>query len=305
MVEKIFPVEFSRLITKHINIDNLYEIRIRVGQPIVFNIASKLLFLSNNGVTNNINEGIIASKEFVSKVVYIICENSVYSINNQLKEGFITIKNGIRIGIGGEVVYENGNVNTIKNISYLNIRLPHKIDNCSERIFDYLINKPFHNTLIVSSPGLGKTTMLRDIIFQIYKNNYALNSLVLDERYEIAGFCDGQAQFNLGAFTDILSGCKKQYGFECGIRSMNPDIIFTDEIATVEDIKAIEYAQACGVSVVATTHSKNLSELMKKPNFEGILKDKVFKRFIVLSKNKGIGTVDGLYDENFKLIYRD
>lgn len=305
MVEKIFPSEFSKLILKYIDEKQLYEIRIRIGQAIVFNISNSLMFLSNNGLTKNINDGIVASREFIEKVIYIACENSVYAVNNQLKEGFITVKNGIRIGIAGEVVYENNNVNTIKNISYINIRLPHKIDDCSSRIFDYLIDKPFNNTLIVSSPGLGKTTMLRDIIFQIYKNNYALNCLILDERYEIAGFCEGRAQFNLGAFTDVISGTKKQYGFECGIRSMNPDIIFTDEIATNNDIRAIEYANSCGVSVVATTHAKNINELLKKQNFQSIFENKVFTRFIVLSKSKGVGTIEGLYDENFKLIYKD
>ncbi|MBQ8749124.1 MAG: stage III sporulation protein AA [Clostridia bacterium] len=305
MVDKIFPAEFARLILKHISIGNLYEIRVRLNQAIVFNVKNELVFLSSAGITKNINDGIVASRELIAKIIYIACENSVYAVNNQLREGFITVKNGIRIGVAGEVVYENDNVMTLKNITYLNIRLPHKVDNCSARIFHYLIDKPFKNTLIISSPGLGKTTILRDIIYQIYKNNYALNSLILDERYEIAGSCEGQAQFNLGAFTDIISGCKKQFGFEMGIRSMNPDVIFTDEIATFDDIKAIDYAMASGVSVVATTHSRNLNELLKKPNFTELLTNKTFKRFIVLSKNKGIGTIDGLYDENYKLLYRD
>lgn len=305
MIGKVFPSDFAELICKHINVENLYEIRIRINQPIVFNIANQLVFLSKRGVTKNIKEAISASRELVSKIVYIACENSVYSVNNQIKEGFITIKNGIRIGISGEVVYNNGNVNTIKNISYLNIRIPHKVDGCSARIFEYLIDKPFKNTLIISSPGLGKTTLLRDIIYQIYSNHFAINSLVLDERYEIAGFCDGQAQYNLGAFTDVLSGCKKQYGFECGIRSMSPEIIFTDEIATAEDVNAIQYAISSGVSIVATTHAKNLNEFLKKVNFKTLIENKVFSRYIVLSKSKGIGTIEGLYDENYQMIYKD
>ena len=305
MIDKVFPSDFAKIIEKYIDINKLYEIRIRLNQPIVFNVANQLLFLSKNGTTKNITDAIIASKELVSKIIFIACENSVYAVNNQIREGFITVKNGIRIGISGEVVYNEGKISTIKNIAYLNIRIPHKIDGCSARIFDYLIDKPFKNTLIISSPGLGKTTILRDLIYQIYKNHYAINSLVLDERYEIAGFCDGQAQYNLGAFTDVLSGCKKQYGFENGIRSMSPEIIFTDEIASFDDVKAIEYAVSCGVSIVATTHSKNLNEFLNKPNFKGLIENKVFSRYIVLSKTKGIGTIDGLYDENYQMIYRD
>lgn len=305
MVENVFPLEFSKLILKYIDEKNLFEIRIRINQAIIFNISNSIFFLSSNGLTKNITMGIVASPELVSKIFYIICENSVYSVNNQIREGFITIKNGIRIGIAGEVVYGNKIVNTIKNISYMNIRFPHKIDNCSERIFDYIIDKSVKNTLILSSPGMGKTTFLRDIVYQIYKNKIALNCLILDERYEIAGLCDGKPQFNLGSFTDVLSGCKKQYGFECGIRSMNPDIIFTDELATINDVYAVEYAINCGISVIATTHSKNITELIGKPSFAKLIDNKLFKRYIVLNKLKGVGTIEGVYDENLKLLYRD
>ena len=152
---------------------------------------------------------------------------------------------------------------------------------------------------------MGKTTFLRDIMYQIYKNKYCLNCLLIDERYEIAGLNSFKSQFDVGIFTDILSGCKKQYGFENGIRSMSPDIIFTDEISTSEDCVAIENAISSGVSIVTTTHSRNLNEFIIKPIFKRIIENKYFKRFIVLSKRKGVGTIDGLYDENYKLLYRD
>ena len=307
MLLEILPAKLKQVFENKVSLSDVSEIRLRVNKPVAVNVKGKLYYLAEYGLCSKLKDAIFVDYETIKNILYSATEASVYSVNNQLKEGFITIKGGYRIGIVGEVVYDDlvEKVVTIRNISSLNIRIPHFIKDCSKPAFDYLIEDTFLNTLIISPPGVGKTTFLRDLIFQISENNYALNSLILDERYEIAGMSDGECQFNIGQFVDVMSGVKKKYGFEVGVRSMSPNVIFTDELATEDDIYSVEYAIACGVSVVATVHSKNISTLKTKPNFDKVIKDKLFKRYIVLSTRNGLGTIEGVYDENLNLIYRE
>lgn len=306
MFKDFLPNEVREaIVNNNIDENKIQELRFRINEPITIILASNHYFLSSQGLSKNINNAIFVNKEMIEQIVYTLTENSLYAVNNQLREGFITTKNGIRVGICGEVVYINNEVQTIKNITSLNIRIPHIVKNCSKRIFDYLIGDcSIYNTLIVAPPGVGKTTFLRDLIYQIYTNKFFINSLVLDERYEISGL-NSDNDIELGCFTDILRGVKKEYGFINGIRSMSPDVIFTDEIATLNDIEAIKYACSCGVKIVATIHAKDMQELKDKSNFKELLDNKIFRRFVILSKRKGVGTIEGVYDEEGNLFYRD
>lgn len=278
---------------------HIYEIRLRNNHPVLVNFKNNFYFLTSAGLSKEKESAMIVTRQMIEGVLFKITNGSVYTFIDQIKEGFITIQGGIRIGIVGEVVREDSKIITIKNINAFNIRIPHQIIGCSKQIFPYLINgTTLCNTLIISPPGAGKTTFLRDLSVQAEKAFPHKSVLILDERYEIAASVEGTNSLNVGQ-ADVMSGCTKQFGFEKGIRSMSPNFIFTDEIATKEDVQALLYATYCGVNVIATAHAFNLEDIRKKSYFKLLLKKEVFQRFVVLSTRKGVGTVEGVYDNHF------
>jgi len=209
---------------------------------------------------------------------------------------------GVRIGICGEAVWEKNCLKTLKNISSLVIRVPREVKGCSLPILNSLFIQNFQNTLIISPPGAGKTTLIRDIVYQLSQKNYCYNVLIVDERFEIANSFEGNPTLDVGNFCDVLSGVSKNYAFENGIRSLKPDIIVCDEISGERDFNSILVASSCGVNLLASIHAKDLEGLKKKKDFEEIIEKKVFSRFVVLSLKEGPGTIEGVYDENMRLI---
>ena len=299
MLEKILPDEIYNVLAKRVNFKSINEIRIRADKPIVLLIGSQRTFLSHSGTTSNIKEAIFASKIMVEDIIFRASECSIYSVNEQIKKGFIVTKGGIRLGIGGDLIEENNTIKTMTNFSSVNIRLPHEIKNCSLSAFDYLIDEnKVYNTLVMSPPGAGKTTFLRDFVRQLSERNFAYNVLVLDERGEL----DIGTLGCIGNFADKISFAKKSVGFENGIRSLSPNIIVTDELGQEEDIDAVNYAINCGVTVFASVHCDTIDNFLKKPNFEKIIKNKLFQRYVLLSMKNGPGTLEGIYNENFSRV---
>ncbi len=298
MLNKLFPTDIFEAISS-LKIDKLQEIRIRCNKPLVVNYSNSLYFLGYEGLTDLEENAIICNKNLIDSVLLKASNYSIYSVNEDIKRGYISLNNGIRLGICGEVVCEDGHLLTIKNFSSLNLRFPHEVKNCSLNALNYIIeNGQVLNTLIISSPGAGKTTFLRDICYQLGSKNYPLNLLLLDERNEISAINKGESLMNVGKFTDIILYGNKKLGFENGIRSMAPDVIITDEISNKEDVDSLILASNSGVNLIASTHAKDINELKEKVLFNDILRKKLFKRYIVLSKKLGSGTLDGVFDEN-------
>lgn len=281
---KYFPTNIYNLLkvstTQNPQIKNeLQEIRIRCNRPIILKLRN-----SEALIEYEINQTEIL------QTVERLCNNSIYAYKNQMCEGFITIKGGHRIGITGTAVIENGKIINIKYISSLNFRIAREIINCSNPILGQVIDKKnntINNTLIVSPPGKGKTTILRDLIRNISNGVPALNFRgktcgVVDERGEIAAMYQGIPQNNIGIRTDVIENISKAKGMKILIRSMAPEVIACDEIGSKEDIEAIKEAMISGVKGIFTIHGKNFEDLKSNKYIKELIDNKQIEKIIYI-----------------------
>ena len=280
-----------------VDFDALQEIRVRAGKPLIFIASGSEKQLQVNVTMRDVKE-----------IVDTACGHSGYAFEEELRRGYLTIEGGHRIGIAGRAVMTAEGIRTIKNISALNIRIAHSVPGCSEpwKTYFYKKKRPC-NTLLVSPPGAGKTTLLRDMIRCISDGcaEYAGVSVgVVDERMEIAGSYRGLPSHELGIRTDLLDGCPKSLGMEMLIRSMAPAVVAVDEIGN-GDVSSIENALRCGCKVIATMHGECVDDFLKKPGFGNLVREKVFERFIFLKKGEIPGKVQAIYDEEFKVLWRE
>lgn len=298
-MQRLLPPSLYSALTK-LDINKLEEIRIRRNAPIIARVNGENKILGYES-----GEKIYAASRDIDYILKQATENSLYAYNSQIKQGFITARGGIRIGIAGESVNsDNFMPTTLKNINSLVIRVPHEVKGCSNKVFKFIASdEGIKNTLIIAPPGAGKTTLLRDIASKISTLNRIYNCLVVDERFEIASCVDGTAMLDVGKYTDIVSGATKKYAFSSGIRTLRPDVVLTDELMTRDDADACVFAVLSGVKVIATIHANNHFEIMEKDEFSRLLKEKIFERIIVLSCKNGVGIVEAIYDENLKNIY--
>jgi stage III sporulation protein AA len=299
---KILPSE-SRALFERLPWERVYELRLRANCPVVVSVSGKRFYLTENGLSNKSDGAVVVTRTDLDSIVHKASDYSVYSVNDQLKQGFLTIRGGVRIGICGELVSERGVVSTIKNINSLNIRIPHEVRECSSCVVPYVFGerRP-HKTLIIAPPGAGKTTFLRDLANQVDRHYVLLNTLIIDERGELAACHLGENQLDVGDCADVLTGSDKAYGFDNGIRSMGPDVVITDEIATEADIDMIARCCRSGVAVLASVHAGNLDEVRMKPFFKELISAQVFDRYVVLGIQDRAGVVLGVYDKNLKLM---
>jgi len=297
----ILPASMKEIFSK-LPLENLNEIRLRSNQLVTLSMNGRNFYLGACGLSNDRSVALSVTRTDLDTLLHKASNYSIYAVNEQIKQGFITIRGGIRIGICGEVVCEKGDIKTIKNIQSLNIRVPHEIRGCSYPVLNYIFENPKPmKTLIISPPGGGKTTFLRDLAWQISDKYYLLNTLILDERGEIAACHLGENQLDVGA-SDVIMGASKSYGFENGIRSMRPDVIITDEVATKDDIEMIRLSARSGVSIIASVHASGIDEIRIKPYFEDLINEGVFDRYIVLGTGENLGKVAGIYDKNLRLM---
>lgn len=295
---KFMNYKFKRLLK---NLDRekrstLQEIRIRVDVPTVIVCLGKSFVLDRESV---------ATFEDVKEIFNLLCEYSVYSFENQIKDGFITICGGHRVGLCGNYVFsKGGKISSIKELTSLNIRIAREFPNCSEDIFKEIKND-FLGALIVGPPCCGKTTLIRDLAHKISLSE-ELNfpkTCIIDERMEIASCRGGKVQFNVG-FSDVFTGVPKSIGILQAVRCLSPNIIICDEVGTTEESLAMKAALNCGVRVISTLHAFGANDFLKRPQSVELINSGAFEKIIFLDnrnfgKIKKIYTKEDLYAENY------
>ncbi len=307
---KIFSINLRKVISDLvIDFELLQEIRLRVNSPLMLIYSNKEYFISkDHRITSDKNNAYIVSLNEVRETMEYISNYSLYAFEDEIRQGFITIQGGHRVGIAGKTIIEAERIKNIKHISFINIRLSHQIKGCGDKVMPYIINdNTIYHTLIISPPRCGKTTLLRDVIRQLsngISSMPGLNVGVVDERSEIGACYMGIPQNELGIRTDILDCCPKVEGMMMLIRSMSPSIIAVDEVGSRDDIEAIEYVMNCGCKLIATVHGSSIDDIKNKPILGKMVREKIFERYIILNNRGRVGNLQEIYDERGTLLYR-
>lgn len=313
-ISQLFPVHIRGFLSQIPWQKGLEEIRIRIGQPMEFFYDTGIRYLAIGEGTcmfcgewelrSGLKEFYRTTRKDIAEMLNYISNYSLYAYKEELKQGYITVEGGHRIGIAGSVTLEQGKIAGIHHISFLNLRVAHERKGCAKAIIPYIRSKSsIYNTLLLSSPGAGKTTYLRDSIRMLSagsEEHAGLKVCVVDERSEIAACYMGVPQNDLGPRTDVLDGCGKAEGMQMLIRSMSPQVLAVDELGTERDFLAVEQAVYSGSRVLGTVHAGDIPELSGKPHLRKWMEKKVFKRYVFIEREMDGNRSFRIYDEHME-----
>ena len=262
IVKQYFPQVIQQdMLRYELLFEDVQEIRCRVERPLILRLKQ--------GLEQSVVERL--TMEQMQHIVSRISQGSVYAWEEEFRQGYLTLRGGHRVGMTGKGVLEHGRIRTLKQISGLNFRIARSIPGAADELVQYVAaGRKIRNTLLVSPPGCGKTTMLRDLIRQLSNGIPSLhmagvNVGVVDERSELAGCVNGIPQLDVGCRTDVLDGCPKSEGICMLIRSMGPQVVAVDEIGTAADAAALETALQSGIHIITTAHGNGFTDLLRHP----------------------------------------
>ena len=281
-IRRVIESEFS---SGCIEFDRLTEIRIRVERP--------LMLMFNPG-GERIYEQLRITPDDIAYMIQMITRYSMYAYQDNIRQGYVTISGGHRVGLIGQTMADKGRICGQKYISFMNIRVAHEVIGCADKLMDFICDGSFKNTLLISPPGCGKTTLLRDIVRHISygKKCRPMKVALVDERSEIAACHVGIPQNDIGPRTDVMDMGLKAEGMLMLVRSMSPEVIAVDELGGREDMEAVRQIICCGCKVLASVHGYSIKDCYKRPELISLLGADGFERAVVISDRFGAGTIE-------------
>lgn len=264
------------------------ELRFSVGNPLQIFYADKMNSIGRDGkFCGRCSQLDSLGESDIQNIFLSLCEHSLHTFTREIKEGFITVNGGFRAGICGTAVYEDNKIMNIKDISSINIRIPHEIYGAADDLCKIVKYENKSRILIAGPPCSGKTTILRDFARQLGNGSCGRNYRVsiIDERMEMAGIVHGKPSFDIGTTTDVFNGYLKNDGIIMAVRAMSPDIIICDEFGGDNEIEAGIYAMKSGASVIASMHIADRNELIKKKSFLKLIENDVFETIVFMNKS--------------------
>ena len=275
--------------------DNAQEITLRTNRPLCVQCPQKrYYFTKNNCVTDTIlnSQMVVASEKSIFDTFQNICNYSIYSRQNEINNGFVTLKGGHRAGICGTAVVTDDRITNIKDITSINIRIAREVFGCAQKLDDVV--EPHKGVLICGAPCSGKTTILRDYARKL---SFDYKVSVVDERNELSSTVNGVFQNDMG-MCDVFNNYKKCDAITHAVRCMSPDIIVCDEIATFEDVDALSFGVNSGVSFIATMHSDSLKSLRNRAFFSKLIETKAFSYIVILDSRHNVGQIKSVLSAN-------
>lgn len=299
-----------RFILGQVSLDftQVQEIRLRVQAPLLMICRNQEYYITSQGaLTRQVQDAYRVSPRELKETLEYMGRYSLYAFEEEMKQGFLTIPGGHRIGLAGKTVCDRSGIRTMKGISSVNVRLSHQVRGCADPVLPWLYDRgEICHTLILSPPRCGKTTLLRDLVRQISDGSRERPGMtvgVVDERSEIAACYQGIPQNDLGIRTDVLDCCPKAQGIWMLIRTMSPQVIAVDEIGSREEMEAMEYVMNCGCRIIATIHGSSIWDVRQKPALARLVSEQWFGRYVVLKPQAHVDRQIQIYDARESMLY--